>query len=124
MKKQKNTQAETLVKLIQVKKLIQNTITKMSPLKPSAKTFEYIPGPGRPNLENPIKGGFVCGSVNNVGTEPIFIFFTSVLPDTDLTDDALTIPPGTIYNFDAIAGRFYPDIIVFVPGKCETIFWY
>ncbi len=136
-------------KLIRVVKLVPNTkkTTKMQPsLRVSTKTLKVASGINiRPNpLISPsadIIIGFVCGSIQNTGEMDVYVRIPSALPDTNTTDDILTIKPGTIYNFEANAGRFYPSMVVtfeklveqpvknpppinYGTASCETIFWY
>ncbi len=89
----------------------------MSAIHPSARTL------GLSSI-NPIKAGFLYGSIFNTGTDVITVTWISQSPDNDLNDDVLIIPPGAIFNFDFVAGRYYPEMTILCLDVAETAFFY
>ena len=89
----------------------------MSALHASAKTLGV-------SSSNTITSGFLYGTIFNSGTDVITVTWISQSPDNNLNDDVLTIPPGAIFNFEFVAGRYYPEMTILCLDKAETAFFY
>ncbi len=73
---------------------------------------------------NIVKAGFLYGSIFNTGAEVITVTWISQSPDNDLNDDVLTIPQGAVFNFELVAGRYYPEMTILCIDTAETAFFY
>lgn len=89
----------------------------MSVLHPSARTLTVT-------SLNPITKGFLYGTIFNTGADDITVTWVSQFPDNNQNDDVLTIKPGAIFNFEYVAGRYYPEMTILCVDVGEIAFFY